>query len=606
MNRRQFLLGFLLLAFALPLAMLRGAEPTTRPDARETRVRELVYVLRHSLCFVREDEWSAAIRELIQIGEPAVPDLCAELDRTTREGSTRMIAFALRGIGDPRAVPALIRALPRHDPGSNGIGQELSDPELLRFMTEHSISGRNHSLRGRTPCFILENAVSEINATLRKLTRHNAGNEPRTRGGLVTEKTEREMKAGWADMAVRWETWWSQHNLDFVSEAEVQKLTAAAAWDEEIEAAGVAKFGPVFPTGPAVELGPVRDLVVEPQGTIDAKAFLDLDSGRTLSYMQGFHGAANDIGAWCRQAGVDADVTTLMNAGKTANSLEGADTLVWQVENALWDRLPADIRQQAPLDLRRGPWLHFRPVMDVDPSGHLDALPATFLFTTREHGRGILQVVAQGKTPEEGLHIRWRMFQKAGSPPPAAPATDVLPARGSFGPVIERTLADSLGDGESGLNLDTGRMLAVPAAIRSLAFTEELQDWMVAQHIDLLTRCSAEGPKHDQPGSLDTLMSSRPGNILLQSVRPRAWEEMTPAEVLDLAERPSERNMQSLSPWRGLPAVCVLRTTAGRSGLMEIVEVLDNPKRMKVRYKLVNEVSAAPATQRATTQPAAR
>ena len=51
--------------------------------------------------------WASVIRELIEDGKPAVPKLTAELDRTQRDKMLRDLAFVLRGIGDPRAAPAL-------------------------------------------------------------------------------------------------------------------------------------------------------------------------------------------------------------------------------------------------------------------------------------------------------------------------------------------------------------------------------------------------------------------------------------------------------------------------------------------------------------------
>ena len=57
--------------------------------------------------------WCTLMRELVAVGRDAVPQLCAELDRTTENRMLRRLGFALRAIGDPRAVPALIRAIPR-------------------------------------------------------------------------------------------------------------------------------------------------------------------------------------------------------------------------------------------------------------------------------------------------------------------------------------------------------------------------------------------------------------------------------------------------------------------------------------------------------------
>ena len=51
--------------------------------------------------------WCLLMRELVAVGRDAVPQLCAELDRTTEDRMLRRLGFALRAIGDPagRAGP---------------------------------------------------------------------------------------------------------------------------------------------------------------------------------------------------------------------------------------------------------------------------------------------------------------------------------------------------------------------------------------------------------------------------------------------------------------------------------------------------------------------
>src|SRR6476646_1080110 len=75
------------------------------------------------------DIYAGQIRELVEIGKPAVPKLTAALDGTSRDTQMRLLAFTLRAIGDPRAVPALIRTFPRTllPPGSD-CGISVPDP----------------------------------------------------------------------------------------------------------------------------------------------------------------------------------------------------------------------------------------------------------------------------------------------------------------------------------------------------------------------------------------------------------------------------------------------------------------------------------------------
>jgi hypothetical protein len=135
---RRFLGACLLAAAALATGGADCGQPDEPPRDDVVRSRESIYLLRFHLPGIRDDEWAGALRELIEIGKPAVPELVFELDRTSRDHSLAALGLALRGIGDARAVPALIRALPRTlvEPRST-YGITLLNAELLAFMQAH-------------------------------------------------------------------------------------------------------------------------------------------------------------------------------------------------------------------------------------------------------------------------------------------------------------------------------------------------------------------------------------------------------------------------------------------------------------------------------------
>ncbi len=87
-----------------------GRVRTVNPNSES--IAEAIAVLRTT--DIRDSKrWAKAAFDLVQIGKPAVPALIEELDRTTENRPLRSLGFTLRAIGDPRAVPALIRAIPR-------------------------------------------------------------------------------------------------------------------------------------------------------------------------------------------------------------------------------------------------------------------------------------------------------------------------------------------------------------------------------------------------------------------------------------------------------------------------------------------------------------
>src|ERR1700740_406739 len=109
------------------------------------------------------------MRELVAMGRAAVPQLCAELDRTTENAMLRRLGFALRAIGDARAVPALIRALPKTLlPSCRDYGLIVGDKVLTEFMQTHHLSKG----KGGT-YFDLGRPVREVVGTLHGLTKQN-------------------------------------------------------------------------------------------------------------------------------------------------------------------------------------------------------------------------------------------------------------------------------------------------------------------------------------------------------------------------------------------------------------------------------------------------
>lgn len=128
-----------------------------------------IYLLRQHRVFERTDEWASAIRELTEIGPAALPELVRELETTDRDNTLRALAFTLRAIGDRRAVPHLILAIPKTlRPRGSGsdCGCIVTDQELFAFMSLHDRSP------GEGKHFSYGRPVNEILDTLEKLTGH--------------------------------------------------------------------------------------------------------------------------------------------------------------------------------------------------------------------------------------------------------------------------------------------------------------------------------------------------------------------------------------------------------------------------------------------------
>ena len=91
------------------------------------------------------ESWLRTLKEIVDLGPDAVPELVDELDATNDNMMLRCMGFTLRAIGDKRAVPALIRAIPKTllPPGSD-MGLQVEDADLLKFAQQNNLDKRAH------------------------------------------------------------------------------------------------------------------------------------------------------------------------------------------------------------------------------------------------------------------------------------------------------------------------------------------------------------------------------------------------------------------------------------------------------------------------------
>jgi hypothetical protein len=131
-------------------------------NTTETLIHECAHVR-------RRDPWVLALQRLALVVFWPHP----LLDRSDADLPLRLLGFTLLAIGDPRAVPALIRAIPRTlRPAGSDCGFQLSDPELREFMSQHHLSGPDQ--RGYIS---LGRPVREIFTALQKISGATCGEE---------------------------------------------------------------------------------------------------------------------------------------------------------------------------------------------------------------------------------------------------------------------------------------------------------------------------------------------------------------------------------------------------------------------------------------------
>jgi hypothetical protein len=135
------------------------------------------------------------MRELVEIGQAAVPELTAELQLAEHWLEKSLIAFVLRAIGDERAVPALIEALGKSNyRGEYGI--YVKDDELAKFMLDHQHRTPDESDR-LFSAIIIACPVIEIAKALEKITGHSEGPD------RFSPEAAEAVKQ-------RWQNWWDR------------------------------------------------------------------------------------------------------------------------------------------------------------------------------------------------------------------------------------------------------------------------------------------------------------------------------------------------------------------------------------------------------------
>ncbi|HKI17152.1 MAG TPA: M56 family metallopeptidase, partial [Isosphaeraceae bacterium] len=208
-----------------PLAARRLVEALSKqPYDRTAQILLEFRKLSHTVG--EEELWCLLMRELVAVGRDAVPQLCAELDRTTEDRALRRLGFALRAIGDPRAVPALIRALPKTLlPSSSDYGLDVGDKELMRFMQAHDLdqgTGGEYFYFGRP--------VREIVGALRALTGQNLDDADPS-GMSLSEDPRRQVlqRRIHRRHAQQWQAWWEAKWRNFTDHATYQKVNLSIA-----------------------------------------------------------------------------------------------------------------------------------------------------------------------------------------------------------------------------------------------------------------------------------------------------------------------------------------------------------------------------------------
>jgi hypothetical protein len=411
--------------------------PEVPPEERLKAARELVGALSKSptdrtaqilLEFrklshtVDETElWCLLMRELVAVGRGAVPQLCDELDQTSEDRMLRRLGFALRAIGDPRAVPALIRALPKTLlPSSSDYGLIVGDKELTEFMQAHDL---NPGKGGQY--FDLGRPAREIAGALHSLTRQDFEDDELFSMSLSEDPRRQILQRRiYARQAQRWQAWWEKNWRTLTEDAAYQQVNLQVA-DEPLPPA------PRLLGNTARLRGEWTGAVLSPASEQGQHAwqFYDLDTGYRPNWPAQIPRDeaaldAKQLADWATRSGVDLMCVT-------HRAPDGTETYVLRALGMTVREIDArDVRNLESL-IAAGTLPEGRPVGEL--LMHYDSrseqlVPdanAAFLFVTREGNMGLIETTdrvtrtddltgsAGSPTPGVGFHKGVRFNLKA-------------------------------------------------------------------------------------------------------------------------------------------------------------------------------------------------
>lgn len=557
------------------------------PDTH-TRILELIYVLRYYRVFERDDEMASAVRELIRIGPPALPQLIAELDRTDRGQTISALGITLRGMKDYRAVHALIRNIPKtlRRPGSD-CGIRIRDPELLQFML--TLERYPVQKEAKNPSVSMGRPVNEILGTLEKLTGFLPPEKNRDSLRYVflsddPQQQQEQQKLFHVRMDL-WRAWWANNHAQFLTEEEYQQFRdptpAAVLTDglDEVERAGEARFGPLFPSGTKMQLGPIHEVELMSLSFVDAPCAIDFDRRRKYRVYEGAAPGKVRLFDWDYDTGIDYTLGS-----------DGGDLHVWTIDQNRWDTLDEEIRSGKRLN--RG----------VETSGGLFANhpPAvdTFLFLTREGGMGVLRLEPYRKETSSRI-VKYRMWTTGPeAPDTVTPPTSEQPT--GWGEVVKVRLPVVGSGTKSFWSIKNSATIELPiemttAEIKNQLYarnrTSALLDWSRGQAINFFPLWTTLGsiggpPDPEKPSKRLELYYF---DSLLAQVRPQAFDKMSADTALMYLTETGERDEPRSGSifYANEPRPCHLFMTAdGKTGILQITQVDREAGVIEFQYKL--------------------
>ena len=261
-------------------------EQTLRDQPEATATRQLLDQLKEQNAGKARftDDWCRTLKQIADSGSDAVPELIRELDSTDDQMMLRCLGFLLRTIGDKRAIPSLIRAIPKTllPPGSD-MGLRADDPELLKFGQANDLNPTN-----RANEYGFGRPVREICGALHKLTGKEFEEKELFVVFFVGSASQQQRKrVCFQRLAETWAEWWEQNWMNYLQDQAYSKVNLPQREDE----------GPILPPSADSHFktgnGGGNKILESYRNPKAKRVFYDFDVGRTAGVPEKWRNASD-------------------------------------------------------------------------------------------------------------------------------------------------------------------------------------------------------------------------------------------------------------------------------------------------------------------------
>jgi hypothetical protein len=323
-----------------------------------------------------------------------------------------------------------------------------------------------------------------------------------------------------------------------------------------------------------LSFGPVIERMLQ----INTECFLDLDTGQTRG--PAIIGRDSDL-----PQSMDLWIPHVQEEGsiRVGGVFSLDHLIVLPATSADWDMAPEDLgKRMKPL----GPRVIGGSTSARELANRLSELPRTHLFRTPEGNEGVLQILAFTRN-HAGVKIRYKLVR---------PATSELVEQSSFISGAARgveTVLHHAFTADELFDLDHGKRLGLPPDSDQWDRMRVMQ-WLASSGVELAVI------DYEDDASSGWGLATRRGLCRIDDLR---WDtlEATMVQNALTSGRPGLEQIDTdgngFSIYRlpvGLPPISfALTTSEGRLAAFQITGFTENPRGVKIRYKLVGPTTAA-------------